>query len=212
MCQTEAFTLPDGTKLGPALDANCSVATRVHYLYLKMAATTLSPLAVTAAIPADAATTTTLAGTTVPFIVRVETGTVDRGIYQSAVLHNPVTETAPTPVVPPQGWNRRLIAIEGFGCPSGWYIQGASQGNLPLAGFDFSLLNVKRLGEGYAMFANTLHHASNNCNAVLASEAAMMSKENFVKMHGVPVSTVSAGCSGGSYGSAQRPRVFRSKA
>lgn len=203
VCQTEAFTLPDGSKLGPALDANCSVATRVHYLYLKTGATTLSPLAVTTAVPADAATTTTLAGTTVPFIVRVETGTVDRGIYQSAVLHNPVTETTPTPVVPPQGWNRRLIAIEGFGCPSGWYIQGASQGNLPLAGFDFSLLNVKRLGEGYAMFANTLHHASNNCNAVLASEAAMMSKENFVKTHGVPAFTVSAGCSGGSYGSAQ---------
>jgi hypothetical protein len=203
ICQTEAFTLPDGTKLGPALDANCSVATRVHYLYLKTGGTTLSPLAVTTAVPADAATTTTLAGTTVPFIVRVETGTVDRGIYQSAVLHNPVTETTPTPVLPPQGWNRRLIAIEGFGCPSGWYIQGASQGNLPLAGFDFSLLNVKRLGEGYAMFANTLHHASNNCNAVLASEAAMMSKENFVKTYGVPAFTVSAGCSGGSYGSAQ---------
>jgi hypothetical protein len=203
ICQTEAFTLPDGSKLGPALDANCSVTTRVHYLYLKTNATTLTPVAAPAAVPADAATTTTLAGTTVPFIVRVETGTVDRGIYQSAVLHNPVTETAPTPVVPPKGWNRRLIAIQGFGCPAGWYIQGASQGNLPLAGFDFSLLNIKRLGEGYAMFANTLHHASNNCNAVLASEAAMMSKEHFVKTHGVPAFTVSAGCSGGSYGSAQ---------
>jgi hypothetical protein len=62
------------------------------------------------------------------------------------------------------------------------------------------------------MFANTLHHASNNCNAVLASEAAMMSKEHFVKRHGVPEFTVSAGCSGGSYGSAQPadrlPRLF----
>jgi len=203
ICQTEAFTLPDGSKLGPALDANCSVTTRVHYLYLKTGGTTLSVMADTAAVPADAATTTTLGGATVPFIVRVETGTVDRGIYQYAVLHNPTSEAAPTPVVPPTGWNRRLIAVEGFGCPSGWYIQGAAQGNLPLAGFDFSLLNVKRLGEGYATFANTLHHASNNCNAVLASEAAMMSKEAFVKTLGVPIFTVSAGCSGGSYGSAQ---------
>lgn len=204
VCQTEAFTLPDGTKLGPALDANCSAATRVQYLYLKTNATTLTSLAAApTAVPADAATTTTLAGTTVPFIVRVVTGTVDRGIYQSAVLHNPVAEAAPTPAAPPKAWNRRLIAVEGFGCPAGWYIQGAAQGNLALAGFDFSLLNVKRLGEGYAMFANTLQHASNNCNAVLASEAAMMSKEAFVKTHGVPAFTVSAGCSGGSYGSAQ---------
>ena len=203
ICQTDAFTLPDGTKLGPPLDADCSVTTRVHYLYLKTGGTTLSVMASTAAVPADAATTTTLGGATVPFIVRVETGTVDRGIYQYAVLHNPTTEAAPTPAVPPTGWNRRLIAVEGFGCPAGWYIQGAAQGNLPLAGFDFSLLNVKRLGEGYATFANTLHHASNNCNAVLASEAAMMSKEAFIKTLGVPAFTVSAGCSGGSYGSAQ---------
>ncbi|OYV01071.1 MAG: hypothetical protein CFE45_06440, partial [Burkholderiales bacterium PBB5] len=32
-CQTAAFTLPDGSKLGAPLDANCSAATRVHYLY-----------------------------------------------------------------------------------------------------------------------------------------------------------------------------------
>jgi hypothetical protein len=156
--------------------------------------------------------TTTTAGVTVPFVVRVETSTVNRGVYQSAVLHNPTTEAAPTPLTPPKGWNQRLIAIEGFGCPGGWYIQGASQGNLAFAGFDFTLLSVQRLGEGYATFANTLQHASNNCNAVLASEAAMMSKEHFVKSYGVPQFTVSAGCSGGSYGSAQPadrlPKLF----
>ena len=203
ICQTDAFTLPDGSKLGAALDANCSVAPRVDYLYLPTGATALKPMGDTSKRPADVGTTTTIGGATVPFIVRVETSTVDRGIYQSAVLHDPTTEVAPTPVSPPKGWNRRLVAIEGFGCPAGWYIQGAAEGNLAIAGFDFSLLNVKRLGEGYAMFANTLQHASNNCNAVLASEAAMMSKERFVETYGVPVFTVSAGCSGGSYGSAQ---------
>jgi hypothetical protein len=202
-CQTEQFTLPDGSKLGPALDANCSIAPRVTYMYKTAAGTTLQPLPSTASLPADVGTATTLDGRTVPFVVRIETATVDRGIYQSAVLHDPTTERAPTPAAPPKAWNKRLVAIEGFGCPGGWYIQGGAQGNLPLAGFDFSLLNVQRLAEGYAMFANTLHHASNNCNAVLASEAAMMSKEYFIKHHGVPTFTVSAGCSGGSYGSAQ---------
>jgi hypothetical protein len=202
-CQTEQFTLPDGSKLGPALDANCSVATRIQYLYQSTSGGALKVLPSTTSLPADVATTTTISGATVPFVVRVETGTVDRGIYQSAVLHDPTHEAAPTPLSPPRGWNHRLIAIEGFGCPGGWYIQGAAQGNLALAGFDFSLLNTQRLGEGYAMFANTLQHASNSCNAVLSSEAAMMSKEHFIKIHGVPEFTVSAGCSGGSYGSAQ---------
>lgn len=211
-CQTDAFVLPDGSRLGPALDANCSVTTRVQYVYKPTTGTTLKPMTVPGPLPVDVDTTTTVAGKTVPFVVRVETGTVDRGIYQSAVLHDPTTEGAPTPLTPPRAWNRRLVAIEGFGCPGGWYIQGAAQGNLPIAGFDFSLLSLKRLGEGYAMFANTLHHASNNCNAVLASEAAMMSKEQFIKRHGVPAFTVSAGCSGGSYGSAQPadriPKLF----
>jgi Tannase-like family of unknown function (DUF6351) len=211
-CQTEQFTLPDGSKLGPALDANCTVATRVHYLYRATTGGALKVLPPGSQLPTDVDSTTTLAGVTVPFVVRVETGTIDRGIYQSAVLHDPTREAEPSPLAPPRGWNRRLVAIEGFGCPGGWYIQGASQGNLPLAGFDFSLLSLQRLGEGYAMFANTLHHASNNCNAVLASEAAMMSKEHFIKRHGVPDFTVSAGCSGGSYGSAQPadrlPKLF----
>jgi Tannase-like family of unknown function (DUF6351) len=202
-CQTEQFTLPDGSKLGPALDANCTVQPRVHYLYRAASGGALKVLPSTSQLPADVGTTTTSAGVVVPFVVRVETGTVNRGIYQSAVLHDPTSEAAPAPLAPPRAWNRRLVAIQGFGCPAGWYIQGASQGNLPFAGFDFSLLSLQRLGEGYAMFANTLHHASNNCNAVLASEAAMMSKEHFVKRHGVPDFTVSAGCSGGSYGSAQ---------
>src|SRR5262249_24036635 len=152
----------------------CSVTTRVNYLYQSTTDGTLKPTTNTTALPADVATATTLAGTQVPFIVRVETGTVDRGIYQNAVLHDPTTESAPTPIKPPKAWNRRMIAIEGFGCPGGWYIQGGAQGNLQSSGFDFSLLNVQRLAEGYAMFANTLQHASNNCNAVLASEAAMM--------------------------------------
>lgn len=203
ICQTDTFVLPDGTPLGPPLDEACTAPEKVTYLYLAAGDSSLIPLPDPATLPADVAEVTTLAGVTVPFVVRVETGGVNRGIYQSVVLHDPTREPAPTPFQPPRGWNRRLIAIQGFGCPGGWYIQGGAQGNLQTAGSDFSLLNLDRLREGYALFANTLHHAANNCNAVLASEAAMMSKERFIETHGVPDFTVSAGCSGGSYGSAQ---------
>ena len=207
ICQTQDFTLPDGTKLPASSDpATCSVPTVVQYVYLPTGSATFKPMASTTALPADIASTTTTKGTAVPFVVRVETGTVDRGIYQFAVLHDPTKESPPTPLAPPKGWNQRLVAIQGFGCPSGWYIQGAAIGNLAAGiagGFRADILDPVRLGQGYATHSNTLQHASNNCNAVLASEAALMTKERVIKTIGMPVWTVSHGCSGGSYGSMQ---------
>ncbi|HEY4038712.1 MAG TPA: DUF6351 family protein [Burkholderiaceae bacterium] len=200
ICQTQEFVLPDGTKLGPSLDADCTAPTVIQYLYLPTGATALIPLPGTSGLPSDVASTTTLNGATVPFVVRVETSTVNRGIYQSAILHDPTSEPTPSPFAPPRAWNGRLLAVEGFGCPGGWYIQGPAEGNLPGAAV---LLDVTRLGEGYATFENTLQHPSNNCNAVLQEETAMMSKEHFIKTYGVPRYTVSAGCSGGSYTSLQ---------
>jgi Tannase-like family of unknown function (DUF6351)/Tannase and feruloyl esterase len=202
-CQTQEFTLPDGTKFGNATDADCSAPTKITYIYMPVNGTAFVPLPSTTSLPSDVSTTTTTTGATVKFVVRVETSTVDRGIYQSAVLHDPTVDPAPSPFSPPAGWNKRLIAIEGFGCPGGWYIQGNAIGSLTLAGLDFNLLSAARLGAGYALFSNTLQHASNNCNAVLEAEAAMMSKEHFIETYGVPVYTISYGCSGGSYGSAQ---------
>ena len=81
------------------------------------------------------------AGATVNFIVRVETGTMNRGIYQNAILHDPTVDPPPAPLAPPKGWNRRLVALHGSGCPSGWYIQGAAMG----AG---GVLDAARLGRG----------------------------------------------------------------
>jgi Tannase-like family of unknown function (DUF6351) len=204
ICQTQNFLLPDGTTLGPATDANCSALTKINYIYMPVGGTAFKPLPSLTSLPADVSTTTTTTGKTVNFVVRVETSTIDRGIYQSAILHDPTSEAAPTWYAPPAGWNHRLIAIEGFGCPGGWYIQGASGGSLSgIAGMDFALLSPARLGEGYALFGNTLQHPSNNCNAVLSGEAAQMGKEHFIESYGVPLYTVSQGCSGGSYGSTQ---------
>ncbi len=203
ICQTQNFVLPDGTTLGPPIDADCSAPTKINYIYMPIGGTSFKPLPSLTSLPPDVSTTTTTTGQTVNFIVRVETSTIDRGIYQSAVLHDPTSEAAPTWYAPPKGWNHRLVAIEGFGCPGGWYIQGAAGGSLSFGGMDFSLLSPARLGEGYALFGNTLQHPSNNCNAVLSGEAAEMGKEHFIKSYGVPVYTVSQGCSGGSYGSIQ---------
>jgi hypothetical protein len=207
ICQTEAFTLPDGSKLGPATDPDCSTRTVVQYVYRSTGATSTAqtdrgamptvfkPLPSLTALPADVAKTTTTTGATVNFVVRVETGTMNRGIYQNAVLHDPTSDPPPTPFSPPRGWNGRLMAVHGVGCPSGWYIQGAVMGMTPL--------DEVRLGEGYGVFVNTLNHPTNSCNAVLAGETAMMGKEHFIETFGVPSYTFSTGVSGGAYTSLQ---------
>ena len=205
VCQTQEFALPDGSMLGAALDANCSVDTKVQYVYMPKGSgvKTFKPLPPGATLPRDVANTTTSAGVSVPFVVRVETGTMNRGIYQNVVLHDPTREEAPTPFSPPRGWNRRLIALHGVGCPGGWYRQGAVQGVNPLAG-----ANVARLGEGYGIFINTLNHPTNSCNAVLAGETTMMGKEHFIETFGEPFATISTGTSGGAYTSLQLADAF----
>jgi hypothetical protein len=218
ICQTNEFKLPDGTTLGPPLDANCSAKTVVQYVYLpksaaadapepdvaaapaRREASKFKPLPSLTSLPDDVAMTTISTGVTVPFVVRIETGTMDRGIYQNTILHDPTAEPAPTPFAPPKGWNRRLIAVHGVGCPTGWYVQGAAEGVSPL--------DKARLGEGYALFVNTLDHPTNSCNAIVAGEAAMMGKEHFIETFGVPLYTISTGSSGGAYTSLQLADAF----
>jgi Tannase-like family of unknown function (DUF6351) len=196
ICQTADFVLPDGSTLGPPLDENCSVKTVVQYVYRTTGEKPeWKPLPSRTSLPPDVAQTTTTEGVTMPFVVRVETGTMDRGIYQNTILHDPTSEPEPTPFAPPKGWNRRLMGVHGSGCPGGWYIQGGKMGVSPL--------DATRLGEGYAVFVNTLNHPTNSCNPVLAGEAAAMGKEHFIEEFGVPFYTFSTGGSGGAYTSLQ---------
>src|SRR5205823_11169645 len=69
-------------------------------------------------------------------------------------------------------------------------------------------LPISRLGEGYAIFTNTLNHPTNSCNAVLAGETTMMGKEHAIETFGVPEFTVSIGSSGGAYTSLQIADAF----
>jgi hypothetical protein len=200
VCQTDTFKLPDGSVIGKPQDDNCSFPTRIDYVYLPAGASELKPVADPMHLPADAATTTTVSGATVRFVVRVETGAMNRGIYQNVILHDPARDPAPTPFSPPPAWNRRLIALHGSGCPSGWYRGGGVMGVNPL--------NVTRLGEGYALFTNSLNHPTNSCNPFLAGETTMMGKEHFIETFGVPFFTVSIGGSGGAYTSLQVADAF----
>ena len=192
VCQTATFRIyPGGPFLGAPTDANCSVATRVDYVYLNTATPAVFvSLANLQQAPADAASTTTDDGKTVPFIVRIETGTANRAIYQTAVLHNPATSLAPTPTAPSDGWNRRLVYTFGGGCTGGWYRQGNNTGGV---------LDTPILARGYAMASSSLNVFGNNCGDLTAAESMAMVKERFIESYGRPRYTIGWGCSGGSY-------------
>ena len=189
LCETDTFKLPSGNTLGKPLDANCSIERRVDYYYRSTAGGDLKPFTISSR-PADLAQTKTSEGTTVPYIVRIETGTINRAIYELAMLHNPGPEPTPDPWMKPAGWNRRLIYTHGGGCTNGWYRQGNATGGVD----DDAMLR-----QGYAVASATLSVFGNNCNDLLASETMMMVKERFIEAYGPPKFTMGWGCSGGSY-------------
>ncbi len=116
ICETERFKLQSGEMLGPALDSTCMVKTRVDYYYRATGVDKLVPLIDPQAPPAETAQITTWNGETVPYVVRIETGTINRAVYQIAMLE--------------KGWNEKLIYTFGGGCPGGWFRQGATTGGV----------------------------------------------------------------------------------
>ena len=131
------------------------------------------------------AQTTTDQGQTVSFIVRVETGSTDRGQYQIAVLFDP---TRPWDYRNPQrGWNRKLFLIGGASCGIS-YQEGAAPG----------VLYGKVLSRGFATMSTALEVTGNNCNLVLQAESLMMAKEHLIEAYGLVRYTFSIGGSGAS--------------
>jgi uncharacterized tannase-like protein DUF6351 len=190
VCETTTFEVPVlGGDLGAPTDRDCSIRTRVDYFY-RTTAGQYAPWPSDDRYPADLATTTTSLGVTVPFIVRMETGTANRGIYQIAMLHDPVAEPAPSPFVHPAGWNRRMIYTLGGGCTGGWYRQGNTTGGVT---------DAFMLGQGFAVASSSLNVFGNNCDDLTSAETAMTVKERFVEHYGPVAHTIGFGCSGGSY-------------
>ncbi|MEX1256960.1 MAG: DUF6351 family protein [Gemmatimonadota bacterium] len=179
----------DETLGGPAQDASCSYPTRVDYLYRAAGENgSPSPLASPASLPANVDLVVTSLGDTVPFMVRLETGTINRAIYQFAALVDPANPE-PDPWNPPVGWNGRLIYTFGGGCEAGFF-QGTATGGV---------LRADLLASGYAVASSTLNvNSQGGCNDPLSAETTMMVKERFAETFGPPLYTIGNGGSGGA--------------
>ncbi|HEV2964746.1 MAG TPA: DUF6351 family protein [Candidatus Angelobacter sp.] len=181
----ECRTVESG--LGEPLDSDCSATPKTEYFY-RASSNTFKPLAdLSLPRPSDLATTTTNEGKTVPYIVRVDSGTINRTIYRIAILDDPKPGAAQW--TPGPGWNRKLAV--GFGGGAGTqYNQGSNQAT--------AALNHVYLSRGFAFMVATELVNQLHSNAVLQGETLMMLKEHFIKTYGVPKWTVGFGGSGGA--------------
>jgi len=186
-----------------ATDAQCSIATEYKLFYRTKVAgcSTALPDPTPPAVPAAnncfqpytstvapelIATTTTTHGNTVPYIVRVERGTINRGIYDIAVLFDPAK---PWSALDPQPqWNGKVV-----------YSFGASTGQ-PRLQFrtEQNWADDSALSRGFMVADNSLTDSLYNSNRVLNAETLMMMKEHIVDTYGEIAYTLGNGCSGGS--------------
>lgn len=139
--------------------------------------------------PTDLASTTTDAGLTVPYIVRVERGTINRGIYDIAVLFDPTKSWTAT--APQAQWNGKVL-----------YNFGASTGQprrqvRPATAWT----SDQALARGTMVLANSMTDSLQNSNRVMMSETVMMMKEHVADRYGTIRFTIGNGCSGGSINS-----------
>src|SRR5262245_53401982 len=115
--------------------------------------------------PADLAMTTTTTGLTVPYIVRVERGTMNRGIYDIVVLFDPSQPW--TALAPQTQWNGKVV-----------YSFGASTGQ-PRLQFrtEQNWADDTALSRGFMVVDNSLTDSLYNSNRTPVAETGSMIKE-----------------------------------
>lgn len=190
VCEYTSFTRLGGGVFTPENDGKCGVKKLVSYFYVTTA-NARSGYTPPAAYPANMSYIT-VNGKTVPYLMRLESGSANRALYQSVMLHDFLNEPVPSPTARTKGWNGKLVYTMAGGCRGGsWYRQGN----------DFETLFMNEyVHKGYALVSSTLNVSNQSCNDLLAAESMAAVKERFVKSYGVPLYTV--GVTMGSLGNA----------
>jgi hypothetical protein len=137
------------------------------------------------------ATATTDNGQVVPFVVRVERGTMNRGIYDLAVLFD--ASKPWTPMAPQAQWNGKVFYS--FGASTG---QPRRQARSTATAWSQLELQLQR---GWIVVSNSMTDSLRNSNRVVMAETVMMMKEHIVDTYGSIRYTLGTGCSGGSINS-----------
>jgi hypothetical protein len=196
-----------------ATDAKCNQPVSYSYVYLSTDPTKSGFQAYDPAHPAtDVASTTTDNGTTVPFIVRIETGYQDRDQYKIAALYQPGKPW--TANVPQPQFNHKLLITHGVSCgvdhttgnaPSVTSYAPANLvsitgGSLPVTPPTAVFADSAQyaLGKGFAVMSTALDYSGHNCNLPLQAESLIMAKEHLIEQYGTLRYTIGTGCSGGS--------------
>jgi hypothetical protein len=177
--QIQPWTCGNGVK-----DKQCNQAPTYAYFYKSVAGGSLQSYNPDSP-PSDVASTTTQNGTTVPFIVREETGYSDRDQYAIAVLWQP--GKAWKPWAPQKQWINKLVLTHGASCDTSY-----ASGTAP------SVLLEDALSRGFAVGSHALDNAGHNCNIITQAESLIMVKERVIKELGPLRWTIGSGCSGGS--------------
>jgi Tannase-like family of unknown function (DUF6351) len=168
------------------LDAQCDVPARFTFVYKSAVTGQFTPYDPANPPPTGTlASTTTDRGVTVPYIVRVERGVMDRGIYDIAVLADPAGQWAPWASQP--GWNHKVVWTFGPGAAV-HHSNGPPQ----------PVLVDMALSRGFMVANSSLNWHGQNANMVVSAEAASMLKEHIAETYGAIRYTIGAGCSGGS--------------
>lgn len=195
-----------------ALDVQCNQAPVYRWFYRSTdpSKPTLQPYD-PAAPASDVAMTTTDRGVTIPFIVREETGYVDRDQYKIAVVYQP--DKPWSAAAPQPQFNQKVLVTHGYGCGAAYgagaapdvityqpvNLQNSTNGLLPYTPNE-AVPDTGRyaLGAGFAVMSTAMDNASHHCNVVSQAESLMMTKERLIEQYGLLRYTIGAGCSGGS--------------
>lgn len=185
-CTTETYGLAPSTP-----EEGCFAETKVTWSYVDRAGVR-KPLPDDAEIgvyvlPTDVDVIGLPGNQSAPFVIRTETGVINRSVYRIDTLvwgyGEPIVADLPdTP------WNGRLVYRFGGGCGSTF-----SQGFMGTGDPSLELLR-----KGYATATATFNTYQVMCNDVLSAETAAMVKEHFTENYGEPDLTIGEGGSGGA--------------
>ena len=183
------FSDPGKTLIG--YSSYCAVPPRILYVYYTGDSfRPFDPATGYDKPPPDLKTIRTASGASVPFVVRVEAGSINRFLYSIAML-------APAPVFDQSAWNRKLIYWLRGGVGIGHQQGTAMWFNDGLSGAERQLM-PRLLEQGFAVVSSSGNETGVHYNMRLAEETAMMTKEHFIKAYGLPRFTIGIGGSGGA--------------